>query len=89
MLAIQILDPVEVSFPFDDVTRIEDMESGREVTSDPRAFRNAYLDEFGKFIAALRAGCRAAGIDLVTAQTVQRFDLFLGNYQTRRQAMMA
>ena len=89
VLALQVLDPAEVSFPFDDVTRIEDVENGREVTSDPVAFRNAYLEEFGKFQDLLRAGCRGAGIDLVTAQTDQRFDLFLGNYLARRQAMMA
>src|SRR5437870_2195838 len=35
VLALQILDPAEVSFPFDDVTRIEDLETAREVTSDP------------------------------------------------------
>ncbi|MFO0880376.1 MAG: DUF58 domain-containing protein [Gemmataceae bacterium] len=87
VVVMQILDPAEVSFPFDDITRIEDMENAREVTSDPRAFRNAYLEEFGKFIEALRGGCRSAGIDYVTAQTNQRFDLFLGNYLARRQAM--
>ena len=50
VIVFQILDPAEVSFPFDDVTRIEDMENGREITSDPRAFRNAYLEEFGDFL---------------------------------------
>jgi uncharacterized protein (DUF58 family) len=87
VIVLQILDPAEVSFPFDDITRIEDMETTREVTSDPRAFRNAYLEEFGRFIDTLRAGCRSAGIDYVTAQTDQRFDLFLGNYLARRQGM--
>ena len=87
VIALQVLDPTEVTFPFDDVTRVEDMETTREVTSDPVAFRNAYLEEFGKFMDLLRAGCRGAGIDLVTAQTDQRFDLFLGNYLARRQAL--
>jgi uncharacterized protein (DUF58 family) len=87
VIVFQILDPAEVTFPFDDVTRIEDMENAREVTSDPRAFRAAYLDEFGRFLDAIRAGCRSAQIDHVVAQTDQRFDLFLGNYLARRQAM--
>ena len=81
------LDPAEVNFPFDDVTRIEDMENGREITSDPRAFRTAYMDEFARFLEAVRNGCRGAGIDHVVAQTDQRFDLFLGNYLARRQAL--
>ena len=87
VIVFQVLDPAEVSFPFDDVTRIEDMENAREVTSDPQAFRNAYLEEFGKFIETVRAGCRTAGIDYVAAQTDQRFDLFLGNYLARRQSL--
>jgi uncharacterized protein (DUF58 family) len=87
VIVFQVLDPAEVNFPFEDVTRIEDIENHREVTSDPRAFRNAYLAEFGKFLDAVRNGCRTAGIDHVAVQTDQRFDLFLGNYLARRQAM--
>jgi uncharacterized protein (DUF58 family) len=89
VLVLQILDPAEVSFPFDDVTRIEDMETQREVTSDPRAFRKAYLDELTRFLDTLRNGCRSAQIDYTVAQTNQRFDLFLGTYLARRQAMLA
>ncbi|MBY0231811.1 MAG: DUF58 domain-containing protein [Gemmataceae bacterium] len=87
LLVLQVLDPAEISFPFDDVTRIEDMENAREVTSDPRAFRNAYLDEFGRFLDALKGGFRSAGIDHAVAVTDKPFELFLGNYLARRQAM--
>ncbi len=50
VIVFQVLDPAEVTFPFDDVTRIEDMETHREITSDPRAFRKAYLDELDRFL---------------------------------------
>jgi uncharacterized protein (DUF58 family) len=86
VIVFQILDPAEMTFPFDDITRIEDMENAREVTSDPRAFRTAYLNELAKFLDVLRAGCSTASFDHVIAQTDQRFDLFLGNYLARRQA---
>jgi uncharacterized protein (DUF58 family) len=89
VLVLQILDPAELTFPFDDVTRIEDMENGREITSDPRAFRKAYLEELEKFLEVVRGGCRSAQIDYVVAPTDQPFDLFLGAYLARRQAMMA
>jgi uncharacterized protein (DUF58 family) len=85
VIVIQTLDPAEVEFPFDDVTRIEDVESGREVVSDPQALRKAYLDEFAKFTRSIRAGCDAARIDLVTARTDEPFDRFLGHYLARRQ----
>jgi uncharacterized protein (DUF58 family) len=86
VIVAQILDPAEVEFPFDDVTRIEDMENGREVVSDPQAFKKAYLEEFGKFLDVVRAGCSGAQIDFVTARTDEPFDRFLGNYLMRRQA---
>lgn len=87
VIVIQTLDPAEVTFPFDDITRIEDMENNREVLSDPRAFRKEYLEELAKFLEKIRAGCTASQIDYVLAQTDRRFDLFLGTYLARRQMM--
>jgi uncharacterized protein (DUF58 family) len=87
VVVFQTLDPAELHFPFDDVTRIEDLETRREVVSDPRAFRKAYLEELGKFLDAVRAGCQAAQIDYALAETDKPFDLFLGTYLARRQAL--
>jgi uncharacterized protein (DUF58 family) len=89
VIVLQVLDPAEVTFPFDDITRIEDVETRREVTGDPQAFRRAYLDELARFLDIVRAGCRTAQIDYTLAQTNARFDVFLGNYLARRQAMGA
>ncbi|MGH7223543.1 MAG: DUF58 domain-containing protein [Gemmataceae bacterium] len=87
VVVFQVLDPAELTFPFDDITRIEDMENYREITSDPRAFRKAYLDELATFLDAVRDGCRSARIDYTVARTNQRFDLFLGTYLARRQSL--
>jgi uncharacterized protein (DUF58 family) len=87
VIVIQTLDPAEIDFPFDDITRIEDLETAREVVSDPQAFRKAYLEELAKFLEVVRGGCRSAGIDYTIARTDEAFDRFLGNYLTRRQAM--
>jgi uncharacterized protein (DUF58 family) len=89
VIVLQVLDRVEVEFPFDDVTRIIDVEDRREVVSDPQAFRRAYLEELARFLEAVRLGCRSAAIDYELAQTDQPFDLFLGRYLARRQAMGA
>jgi hypothetical protein len=35
----------------------------------------------------LRSGCQGAQIDYAVAQTDQRFDMFLGTYLDRRQAL--
>ncbi len=88
VVVLQTLDRAELTFPFDDVTRIEDLETHREVTSDPRALRKAYLDELGAFLDTLRQGCLDAQIDYALADTSQRFDQFLGTYLARRQTML-
>jgi uncharacterized protein (DUF58 family) len=85
VVVFHTLDPAELTFPFDDVTRIEDMESRREVVSDPRAFRKAYLEELARFLDTVRGGCLSAQIDYAVARTDQRFDAFLGTYLARRQ----
>lgn len=87
VIVLHTLDPSELSFPFDDISRIEDLETGREVTGDPRAFRKAYLEELTRFLDAVRGGCRGAQIDYALAETSQPFDMFLGTYLARRQMM--
>jgi uncharacterized protein (DUF58 family) len=84
VIVLHTLDPAELSFPFDDASQIEDLETGRLITGDPRAFRKAYLDEFERFTTTLRAGCEAAQIDYELAETSQSFDLFLGRYLGKR-----
>ena len=85
VIVLQTLDPAELEFPFDDVNCVEDLETGREVVSDPRAFRKAYLDEFERFLGVIRGGCLEAGIDHNIARTDQPFPVFLGEYLARRQ----
>jgi uncharacterized protein (DUF58 family) len=87
VVVFHVLDPAELTFPFDDVTRIEDIEDRREVISDPRAFRKAYLEELARFLETVRSGCQAAQIDYALASTGQPFDRFLGTYLARRQSM--
>lgn len=87
VIVFQVLDPAELTFPFEDMNCIEDMETKREVMSDPRLFRKAYLDALEASMASLRRGCREARIDYSVADTSQRFDSFLGDYLTRRQQM--
>jgi hypothetical protein len=63
------------------------MENRREVVSDPRAFRKSYLEELEKFLGKIRGACRSGQIDYAQAETDKQFDLFLGTYLARRQAM--
>ncbi|VTS01751.1 DUF58 domain-containing protein [Tuwongella immobilis] len=86
VIVLQTLDPDEVHFPFDDITRIEDMETGRDVVSDPQAFRKAYLEALQTHLQTIQAGCTRAQIDLALAQTDEPFERFLGNFLVKRQS---
>ena len=85
VVVFQTLDPAELEFPFDDINCIEDLESRREVVSDPRAFRKSYLEELGTFLATVRDGCLQSQIDYQVARTDRPFSDFLGDYLARRQ----
>jgi len=88
VIVFQTLDPDELTFPFDDISRIEDMETGREITSDPQAFRNSYLEELGRFLDTIRGGCLESQIDHAVAETETPYGTFLGAYLSRRQMMV-
>lgn len=85
VLVFQTLDPAELNFPFDDVTRIEDLETGREVSSDPRAFKQAYLEALAAFLTQVQQSCRAAQIDHQVVSTSQPVGDFLGRYLAHRE----
>jgi uncharacterized protein (DUF58 family) len=87
VVVLHTLDTTEVTFPFDDVTQIEDLETAREVISDPAAFRRQYLEELAKFLQTIRTGCTAGQIDYAFAETDKAFDGFLGAYLARRQTL--
>jgi uncharacterized protein (DUF58 family) len=84
VIVFQVLDPAELTFPFENISAIEDMENRRQVVSDPLAFRKAYLEEVNRFLDTLRGGCSEAAVDYSLAETNLRFDAFLGAYLARR-----
>jgi len=80
-----VLDPWELTFPFEDVTEFEDMEQpGRRVVIDPSALRKAYLEEIGAFLDDLRVRCFEADVDYVTVSTRSAPDRVLSSFLAKR-----
>ncbi|MEO1338360.1 MAG: DUF58 domain-containing protein, partial [Myxococcota bacterium] len=71
VLMFHILDPDEVTFPFEDSTLFESMEDDRTVRIDARAIREAYLAEMDKFRTRAQQACRAAQIEYQLTVTDQ------------------
>ena len=86
LIVLQVVDPAEVTFPFDDAGEIVDSETGRVVIADARAVRDHYRAAFARFQDTLRRGCSTHGVTFSAGTTDQPFDQFLLDTLSRRAA---
>lgn len=87
VVLIRTLDPVEVSFEFQEESLFFDMESGRELYVDPQAVRASYQEKFAKHARELTRVCSNLGMDfyqLTTDQPLDRALFDLLNARMRR-----
>jgi uncharacterized protein (DUF58 family) len=84
VIVFHVLDPAELDFPFRQTTLFRGMEQLPDVLTDPRSLRKAYLEEFQKFVTAVKKGCRAHRIDYVQMRTDQPLDVALSSYLSSR-----
>ena len=81
----QLLDPHELTFPFDGPARFRDVESDEELLADPAAVRTSYLRQLAGLTLQYDRGLRGAGIDYVQLDTSQPLDFALVSYPAARQ----
>lgn len=81
---MQVIDPAEQDFDFDEPTLFKGLEGMPEQMTDPRALRNAYREEFGNFLWQVRSACRSLAMDHVLLRTDQPLDVPLRSYLTTR-----
>ncbi|MET0404470.1 MAG: DUF58 domain-containing protein [Cystobacter sp.] len=83
-----LVDPAELTFPFDDPTLFLDMEGEGRVEVNPREIKESYLEEFGAFLTGVRTACAEADVDYELVRTDERLDevllRFLGKRGRRR-----
>ena len=87
VIIFHVLDPAEISFPFQRTSDFLDFETGDKVQADPRYVREEYLREIGTFIENLRRGCAEGLIGYVTADTSVPFELLLTSYLDKRKRL--
>jgi uncharacterized protein (DUF58 family) len=83
---LQILDPAEISLPFDQPTLFRGLEELPQVTTQPRAIRAAYQAELDKFLQQIKRGCLDNEIDYRRITTDQPLDVALSAFLAARQA---
>lgn len=81
----QIVDPAELTFPFDDPTLFLSMEDERRIEVNPREIKQSYLEEFGAFLKGVRTTCAEADVDHELVRTDESLDAVLLRFLARRQ----
>jgi uncharacterized protein (DUF58 family) len=81
---LQVIDPAEQDFPFDDSTLFHGLEGQPDQMTEPRSLRRAYQREFEQFLMQVRRGCRDLRMDYALVRTDQPLDVPLRSFLTRR-----
>lgn len=79
-----LLDPAELTFPFDDPTVFLDMEGEQRVEVNAREIKESYLEEFHAFLAKVKQRCAEAKVDYVQVRTDERLDEVLVRFLSQR-----
>jgi len=88
VIVLQILDPAEVEFPFDEMTRFKGMEIPDELLADPKALRQAYLDEINQHNEKIKKTCLDNQMDYRLIRTDESLDVALSTYLARRMGIL-
>jgi uncharacterized protein (DUF58 family) len=80
-----VLDPAELTFPFEDPTRFLSMEDDRQLEVNAREIRQSYLEEIGAFLEGVRAACTAADVTYLRVRTDEPLDQVLVRFLADRQ----
>jgi uncharacterized protein (DUF58 family) len=87
VIIFHVLDPWELTFPFEKIADFIDPESGERIQADPHYVRGEYLNELNTFIANLRRGCADSFIQYVLADTSVPFELLLTAFLDKRKRL--
>lgn len=85
-ILFQVLDPLELTFDLDSLLKLEGLEDTGIHKIDPKAIREAYLEEIQGHNALLARQARALSVDFLTVRTDEPLDAVLSSYLARRSA---
>jgi uncharacterized protein (DUF58 family) len=85
VVLFRVLDPSEVSFPFEEATLFLDLENHNQLYVDPGAVRQEYLEKFQAHAARIRTLCGNLGVELFEVTIDRPLDLALYELLRTRQ----
>jgi uncharacterized protein (DUF58 family) len=87
VIVLHVMDPAELTFPFDSLTEFTDLETGQKVLVTPEGMRTVYMEQVRRFLEACRQGCAAVRADYKLFDTTRPIELALSEYLYRRSRM--
>ncbi len=87
VIMFQVLDPVEMNFAIDSPTIFKDMETSKEMLSQPISVMNSYRDAVKEFLDRYKNACLSNNIDYVLLSTETAFDTALLGYLNKRKRL--
>lgn len=81
---IQVIDPAEQDFPFDDPTLFKGMEESTETMTESRSIAKAYRAEFASFLGETANACRSLEMDYHLIRTDQPLNVALMSFLQSR-----
>jgi uncharacterized protein (DUF58 family) len=88
VIVFHILDPIELGFAIDSPAIFKDMETEKEILSQPLSLLQAYKESVKEFIGIYRKECRRNKIDYVLCSTNTSFDKTLLEYLNKRKKLI-
>jgi uncharacterized protein (DUF58 family) len=88
VIVFQVLDPDELTFPFQRASRFRDIEIGDELMAVPSVVRAKYLEELNKMFAYYKEKLGSAGIDYRLMDTSEPLEFALMSYLSTRSRTM-
>ena len=79
-----ILDPYELTFPFNGTWKFKGLELEPEISTQPKRIRNAYMRELRDFITTIRRACERNHVDYCLVNTAKPVDAVLTGYLAGR-----
>ena len=87
VIVLHVMDDAELTFPFETMTELTDMETGEKMLVSPESVRASYMTELKCFLSHYEKGCADARADYKLLDTRSPLDLSLSEYLHRRSRM--
>ena len=89
VVLLEILDPAELDFPFQGLSRFQGLEELGNLMADPATIRSAYLAEMKEIRNRVQDEVRKLGMEWVSVRTDKPFDLAMREFLSARQGRAA